>query len=278
MKICAGVVLYNPSVHFSDYISNYIDQVSYVIVYDNSPLNTHEEHKKCLLEKFGTKVIWLNTDGYNHGISCALNKIFDSAIQHGYDYCITFDQDSYLEGEMVELMCESIEHNQDQTVTAMYSPNYLGATNFNKLGLIEVYEAITAGAFVNLQYVRQYGGYNEEYFIYVCDYEFCWRARNNGYKIFLNPAVHIKHQMDDDRNSFKSKYACYYAIRNNLRLAKDYSSIFPQEAKNRRKKGLEMWLYMAWKPKMGVKKKLDRIVYVLRAFVDFSIGKQGSIM
>lgn len=152
-----------------------------------------------------------------------------------------------------------------------------GGRHLDESSLVEVGEAITSGSFVNLQYVKQYGGYNESYFIYVCDYEFCWRASSNGYRVFVNPAVRIHHQMDDEENSFRSKYACYYAIRNNLRLAKDYSSIFPEEAKERRKKALNLWLRMALKPRVGFVKKMDRIGYVVRAFIDFAIGKQGAV-
>lgn len=124
MNLCAGVVLYNPSDSFSNYISHYINSISHIIVYDNSPSSTHEEHKRYLAEKYGTKLIWINTDGYNHGISVALNGIFEEAIKHGCDYCITFDQDSYLDDYEICLMRECIETNQAQDFTAVYAPNY----------------------------------------------------------------------------------------------------------------------------------------------------------
>ena len=279
MNICAGVVFYYPSIHFCDYISNYIDKINFIIVYDNSPLNLHVEHKRCLDERFGKKVIWIDTDGSNHGISVAWNTIFNEAISRGCDFCITFDQDSYLESSMVKLMRMGIENNSEQAITAMYAPNF-NKIDAHSAELVEVKEAITSGAFVNLNYVKINGGYNEAYYIYVCDYEFCWKARSKGWKIFVNPAVQLCHQMDDgstSQKSVKSKYACYYGIRNNLRLTKDWRKTFPEEAKIRRKKGLNLWLRIALKPKVGGVKKLVRIVYVLRAFGDYLIGKQGPI-
>jgi len=55
---------------------------------------------------------------------------------------------------------------------------------------------------------KKLGGFDEKYFLYVEDVDFCYRARNAGYKIYYNPKAKIMHYdmgKSQERKKFKAQ-------------------------------------------------------------------------
>ena len=126
-RYAALTVLYNPD---SDYIKNiesYINEVEKVYVLDNStqPNNNEEEIsqiKKCKYVKLDN----------SQGLAYALNIGCNNALEDGFDYIITMDQDSCFEEGAVRKLIDFIESSTSHY--AIVAPNVRSIYNDAKTG------------------------------------------------------------------------------------------------------------------------------------------------
>ena len=79
---------------------------------------------------------------------------------------------------------------------------------------------------IDCQKLQQIGGMNEDLFIDSVDFEGCWRANYNGYKILCIPQLKIEHHLGEGVVRIASKkipghnyIRNYYITRNTLYLA-----------------------------------------------------------
>ena len=100
-KIAAVTVLYNPTKKIIQNISGYIDKVDKVYVIDNS----NDSNEKLLIDN---KKIEYLPNYTNLGISNSLNKACNLAIDEGYEFLLTMDQDSLFEKNEFQKMIDYI--------------------------------------------------------------------------------------------------------------------------------------------------------------------------
>jgi len=79
----------------------------------------------------------------------------------------------------------------------------------------EVFWATGACLFVRASAFRQVGGLDDSYFAHMEEIDLCWRLKNFGYNIFVQPASHIFHIGGGTLNKL-SKQKTYLNFRNNL--------------------------------------------------------------
>ena len=63
--------------------------------------------------------------------------------------------------------------------------------NFNEV--LEVFAASLAACIVKRDVFDEVGGFDDEYFIYDDDTDFCWRARLLGYRVIFTPLARVSH-------------------------------------------------------------------------------------
>ncbi len=83
--------------------------------------------------------------------------------------------------------------------------------------VIDIFWATGAALFVRSDVYRTMGGFDPDFFAHMEEIDFCWRIKNAGYKIKINPAsvvYHIGGGTLPKNNSFKT----YLNFRNNLYL------------------------------------------------------------
>lgn len=59
---------------------------------------------------------------------------------------------------------------------------------------------------------KKLGGFDEKFFMYVEDMEFCFRAKHHGYKIFFDPSVNVTHIGQGSSNRSFAVIAIYEGI------------------------------------------------------------------
>ena len=82
---------------------------------------------------------------------------------------------------------------------------------------IEIFWASGAALFVRSEIYHQLGGLDEDFFAHMEEIDFCWRLKNNGYKILVSPksvVYHVGGGTLPKKNSLKT----YLNFRNNLFL------------------------------------------------------------
>ena len=117
---------------------------------------------------------------------------------------------------------------------------------------------------------QKVGLFDEKFFLYVEDTDFCYRVRKAGYKIFVVSSSKIFHKIHKSTQNELQTIPLYYTTRNRLYLAKKNFPIFL----------FFTLLYIS--SSMFIKSifwlllgKLKNISSIQRAFKDFFRGKMG---
>lgn len=226
-RVAGVVVAYNIEKEtLSRNIDTYIDYVDRIFIIDNSD-------KNMKLNKLAEdKIKYLSMNG-NRGIAKALNRGVALAIDDGYDYVLTMDQDSQFENNLID---EYAKNESDDVI--IYSPNYIIERKRTKKYIVDVnelYWTMTSGNLLNLELYKEVGEFKEDFFIDVVDYEYCLRARRGGFRILQcnkarlihNPGVQkIKKILWlNYKYGYMSPERLYYQIRNLSWVIREYGSI-----------------------------------------------------
>ena len=243
-NIAAVVILYNPDNNVLSNINSYIDQVDKLFAVDNS-----DKPNSAVVEKIiaDNRIEYISNDG-NVGIAAALNIGAKKAIEEGYDYLLTMDQDSEASSSLISnlLECFSIDSNVAVVAPLLYHPEGRGLIRNTDKPCEQVFTVWTSGNLIKLKIYAKAGGFKEELFIDYVDHEFCLRLNKMGYKIYICNKADLKHNlgMINEVNLFfrkvyptnHSPLRLYYRTRNRFYVKKvfqsDFLEFFKQENKD----------------------------------------------
>ena len=218
MKICAGIVTYNPDIErLKSNINGIINQVDKVYIFDNDS-NNISDIQSCAGE---FKSITVIDNKCNYGIAKALNEIFKLALENGYQWVLTLDQDticpkdlmkkmSVYTAEIVGIVCPAVCYDQiDKYVVGVEDSD-------------EIEACMTSGSLTSVNAWAKVGGFNEQFFIDYVDNDFCMKLRIHKYKIIRVNTCIINHQLGEVKKTIIGKklihkpWRLFYMIRNNL--------------------------------------------------------------
>jgi rhamnosyltransferase len=248
MNIAAIVIWYYPEIMGDGVaIQNILTYSAFckiIYIVDNSPNNNF-----YLASQIPNSQYIPNFD--NLGIARAQNQGCKAAIDDGYTWVMTMDQDSSWEKEDLFLYISEIEKlmREDASVTS-FSPDTLqmkAASSFYKImkhkikclinkkshTIYPCYEytdrVLASGNVINLEAWKDAGKFNDNLFIDDVDYDFCYRMIQNGYKIIKIKKCKMNHISGG--NSIKtffhhvypySKERLYYITRNKMFIIKNH--------------------------------------------------------
>jgi len=224
MKVCAGIVLYNPDAkRLAENINAIKPQVDMLVFVDNASANIDEVRSKFADDNH----IWIINET-NQGIAVALNQLIDFADKNGYEWILTLDQDSICEENLVNKLLEVIkveknaekeslaeknalaererlaerEASADNRKTAMLGPLIMDRgiadadlpPDKTLADIEDVRFCITSGCLTDVKAVADVGGFNEWLFIDEVDREICLRLLHRGYRLLRVNTVELKHE------------------------------------------------------------------------------------
>lgn len=252
MNISAGIVLYNPDINrLKENIEAVIMQCSHVYLVDNGSDNLNEVKK--IIKRFNCKQLSITENESNMGIAKALNQMCSAALDDGFDWILTLDQDSVCPSNMIEEYRKALSDKN----TAMLCPLIYDRNRENKItkqdDVIEVDECITSGSLLRLLAWKEISGFDEIMFIDSVDFDICHRLKRVGYKILCVQSVVLIHELGHIQirrfllrkvNIMNhSPFRKYYIARNTVYLArKERRSVLIALLKNI-KLFLITWLY-----------------------------------
>ena len=219
MKVLAGIVVYRPDMkRLEENIHAVRGQVDRVVLFDNGGLDRS-------LVPAGVEVLG---QGENLGIAAALNAICTRAEQEGYAWALTLDQDSVCP----EGLIEAYGPYADDPGTGMLCPAVLDrgygslAYDRGQNDCDEVDACITSASLIRIRAWRDAGGFLEDLFIDMVDFDICWSLREHGWRIVrVNGKTLLQEIGHSLRVSLLGKeevvfnhnpLRCYYMIRNTL--------------------------------------------------------------
>lgn len=241
MTIAACVVWYNPDENCLKNIKSYFysaSPITHLFIIDNSNCDN-----KNLLDIFpmDNNITYIANKN-NNGIAKALNQGCKLAIEAGYQYIMTMDQDSVFLNDNFERYIKEINANQDKA--GSFAPNTVQPKETlsfalywknkiikKKKDLIFVDKCISSGNVINLELWKILGGFNEDLFIDQVDFDFCYRLTKQK-KILKFQHIYLTHSIGIPKKSLLPEFdshsgvRIYYIFRNNLYMKKWYPNRF----------------------------------------------------
>lgn len=231
-NVCGIVVTYNPNTHeLKENLESVIHQVGGICIVDNS---TDPDLQKKVFAFQQDESIHVLSNERNFGIAAAQNIGMKWALQQGYDAFFLLDQDSKLIEETVSILVREYNYvldsneniacigplafDRDKSEEAVYHSYRNGEER-----IIKVQQTLSSGSLIPKSAFIQIGGMEEDLFIDLVDYEWCWRAEKMGYSTYVTQEVKMAHRLGEDRYHFLGKsigvpspIRHYYQFRNTL--------------------------------------------------------------
>lgn len=230
--VCGIVVTYNPDIdELKENIESVINQVGGICIVDNSTDMTLQ--KKVLVFEGYNNIFVVSNNG-NVGIATAQNIGMNWAIENGFNAFFLLDQDSKLMEDTVFKLVNEYNYLLDQNKKiACIGPLAFDRDRSEKdvyhsfdsgnERIIEVKQTLSSGSLIPKGSFIEIGGMEDDLFIDLVDYEWCWRAEKMGYSTFVTKEVKMAHRLGEDRYHFlgrsigvPSPIRHYYQFRNTL--------------------------------------------------------------
>ena len=231
---------FNPGGGLLENITALRPQVQEVVVVDNGSTDLEPIRQ---VEKCGVKVFY---NEENLGIAAALNIGMKYALERGYTWVATFDQDSKPPPEFVKRLLEPHDTYPNKDHIAILSPVYRDeatGTVFqhgeqNGEPFQEVVSTMTSGNLVKADALARVGLFEEDLFIDYVDHEFCLRARKSGFRVLESRTAILNHNLGETEKYTKfgltfhatnhSPLRRYYNARNRLVVYRRYFTSEPR--------------------------------------------------
>ena len=273
--VAGTIVLYNPPDDVLDNIASYINQVAKLYVIDNS-VQYNDTIRQKLREL--NKTIYINHEG-NRGIAAALNTGAQCALNDGFEFLLTMDQDTVLAENFVANLMAAFTVNNPERI-GILAPRYTKLFENQTDRFQNVLFTMTSGNILNLSVYKNIGPFLEELFIDHVDHEYCLRVNQRGYKVLQVNDIGIGHRPGTPTQIFTKKLSfsshspqrLYYFCRNGFYVCKLYQKDFPAFT---RAFHTLLTKEIAKIPFEG--SKLKRLRMIIRGYVDFKKRKLGPL-
>jgi len=280
-SLAATVILYNPDEAVLHNIHSYYHHVNLILAIDNSEIPS-----KDFIDSLTTmpKIMYIANAG-NQGMAHALNVAANKAIELGYKWLLTMDQDSSFDSDMLThyVQCWNTYHNKANV--AIFSPVHTPVEQqmlfTEKCEIHNTLQVMTSGNLLNLPLFTQLNGFNEALFIDEVDHEYCLRSKLAGFFILEFPTISLNHNLGESilirrhnqtiQSSTHSPQRFYYIARNRLYMWKNYHHLFPNLVEIHFISIMKTLLF----PLIYHDKKIQRFFFILRGIVHFLTGRYG---
>lgn len=249
--VLAVVVAYNPDPPIASLCRTLIADGCRVLIVDNASTAGLDAVRACQIA--GADVLRMPE---NVGVGGALAAAHSRTA--GFDWLLTFDQDSIVEAGFVGALRASTATHEG--LVAMVGPTVVDGDGGALLqgdgtqsAAYHVPLIITSGALCRVAALDHVGGFRADLFIDHVDTDICLRLRRNGWQIAIEPAATMRHTIGamrthrvagalQIRNSHHSAERQYYKYRNYVLLLRDGT------ARADRRWAMRTGLALGWSP------------------------------
>ncbi len=228
MNTIALVTLFFPDENVKNNIIQFSHLVEKVVLLDNTP---DSDNSILFSEIEKTEYIAYKE---NLGLSLAFNHYLKTLTENCY--IIFFDQDSFCPGNLIAQLKNDYQICYNKLgKKGIIGPAYF-EKNANKLmipkqknlvenGVYEVKSIITSGMFTELDVIKSSGFWNDEIFLDMADWDFCWRVLKSGFFCCLTTNAVLTHTLGKSVHRFAgiklkegASFRVYYQTRDCLYL------------------------------------------------------------
>lgn len=231
-KACAVLVTFNPDTDFLDNVSEVANAVDKIFIVDNASAKDNFIHE----HKFSSSNIEFIFNSANMGIATALNIGVRRALDEGFQWVLTLDQDTFISKQSLDQMFVAYDGMPEKETIGILAPvHYDKKTGYQSSfirGLKGPYTpreiVMTSGNLIPRATFEKVGFYDDDLFIEYVDHDYCLKAKAHGLKVILVKEVQMGHSLGNIRQHrwgplffFSHNYAAvrrYYRARNRLIL------------------------------------------------------------
>ncbi len=234
--VIAGIVTYNPDIErLQNNIEAVICQVDKIVIVDNGSSNIG------FIKNVLPQNVFLIELKHNEGIAKALSIIMDYAIEEGYLWVLTIDQDSIIRAGLVDRYLEYANRDENSN-TGMFTclikdRNFRDVKHEKQIEEIKKIDScITSGAFCNVNKYKCINGYDISFFIDCVDFDICYQLREAGFDVCRINYLGLLHEVGRGENRrflfwviviyHHNEQRIYTLSRNLIYLWKKHSRIF----------------------------------------------------
>jgi rhamnosyltransferase len=290
-KVCAVMIAYNPNEEEININAlSIIKQVDKIIIVDNSEKPVPFHFLKSPEVKDKIEYVALNE---NLGIGKAQNVGIERAMDQKFDGILLLDQDSNPPENLVKELVSGIQYLKtkgkkvaclgpeifNKNTNETYKPLVNKGINLDDT-FIEKDTLISSGKLLLADAVKVIGMMDDSLFIDLVDFEWCWRAKKYGYKIYSSNQARMGHMVGQKNIKIFHVYNLlipspirhYYQFRNTLLLLKRGYVPTYWKIKVIVERGIEFFLYPIF-----VSPRMRRFRYILKGIIDGLFNRKGKI-
>lgn len=236
------VVTYHPDDTLPSRVRLLANQIDAVMLVDNC---SGPSALSALRQAAGIPGVTLVVNSENLGIAAGMNIGLRRAMEQGYDWVATFDQDSSVRPHYFENLLGAFDRCLGRDMIAMLVPNYFEeaigrmchpSEDFHG-PVVEVDRTQTSGSLIKVSCLSKVGLFDESLFIDYVDHEFCLRLMRAGFKVLRSNTCVLQHNLGHTtehnflgRRFYTSQHDSsrrYYMARNRLLVYKRYFTFSP---------------------------------------------------
>jgi len=217
----AVIVSYHPDEGFGEHLTELRKQFAAVYWVDNTPgAAVGSKH-------LGDLDVNYISQGVNVGLGTALNMGCTAALKDGFEWVVTFDQDSDIAADFLGQQIAAWQESDSSTF--ILGCNYsvgdnLDMPRFRAGDYVAVCKTvITSGCLMCLPVWNDLGRFRDDYFIDGIDHEICLRGRSERLVVARHGRVLMKHRIGERSANYRvfpylhTPVRKYYGMRNGIR-------------------------------------------------------------
>jgi rhamnosyltransferase len=236
LNVCGSIVTYHPGPRFPEHFAQLMHELPKWLIVDNRS----SEDDRQRLRRIARAPVEIIENSDNLGVAAALNQAARRAQALGFEWLLSFDQDSEPEPHLLAHLTEAYRSLPDPDKLGMIGSNFLvegtgelfyPCYRANAM-TVEQPCLITSGSLLSLNAFSQVGPFREELFIDGVDSEYCLRLRRQGFKVMASCRPLMRHRLGNlrihsllwkrPRVTHHSPLRRYYMTRNAIVIARQY--------------------------------------------------------
>ena len=175
------------------------------IVVDNASTDNSEEY----IREYFPKITFIQA-GRNLGFAEGNNLAIKSALDQKADYVFLVNNDTELENDLVEKLIKTAESDDSIGIVGPVVFDLKNKKSLQEMGMAIdkfgyalalksssdkdcVFFVSGCAMMIKSELISRMGFFDEDYFMFAEDLDFCWRSRLAGYKIIVNENARIYH-------------------------------------------------------------------------------------
>lgn len=234
-KTLGVVTSYYPDIQeLAANIQSYLPYLDQLIIWENTPARDSEI--KNIVNYIDSDKVEIHTTGANEGLGKPFNEAAHLALVAEFDYLLTMDQDSRFHNDDFKLYLQLVDNKKDDSISA-FAPNRSMIPEKSN-DFFEIRSVISSGAIYPVSVFRKIGFFRDDFFMYMIDIEFCFRASNAGLRSYCVLPVQLHHaegyKVKNRWGLIINNYSAqstYYIIRNTILTWKLYPKMTSEREK-----------------------------------------------